>query len=349
MSQPDGHVHFGDITRLMADWFDSRDYSSVHIVCDENTRVHCLPRIQDLNWPSNPYLIEIEPGETHKTLRTCEMVWTALADQGADRSSLVINLGGGVVTDLGGFCAGTFMRGMPFVHVPTSLLGMTDAAIGGKVGVDFHHYKNYIGAFMPAVAVMIDHRFLQSLPDDQLRNGFAEVLKHALLSDVHEVSRYADAGNLETLPWQEIVKASASTKVEIVQGDLFDRGMRAALNFGHTVGHAIESFSLSTEEPLHHGEAIALGMLVEGRMSSMACDLPADQLELIESVIAMYFGDVVFPKLGLEDLWSLMRKDKKKRGNEVLFSLLGSIGDPMTGVVVPERTVNEAYLHYAKR
>ena len=339
---------FGPFSGHLGELMDKKSFSSVFILCDSNTRVHCEVVSRAMPKEYQASIIEMMPGEESKTLETCESVWEELANSGADRNSLLINLGGGVVTDLGGFCAASFMRGMPFVHIPTSVLAMTDAAIGGKVGVDFKGYKNYIGAFAKAEKIIVDAAFIDTLPDVQKRNGLAEVIKHACLVSEDEITMMLGMPGVEGIDWYDLVERSARVKLDIVRQDRNDRGIRGALNFGHTIGHAIESYSLTTEQPMHHGEAVALGMLVESRMSSQFRNLDERHLMLIEKLVKKYFSDVKFPDLDLEGLWHFMHKDKKKSGENVIFSLLDAPGTPSVGQVVPESMVNEAYLHYAK-
>jgi 3-dehydroquinate synthase len=342
-----GQVQFGSASDILADLLRSNAFSSLHILCDTNTRDLCLPGLI-VNFDPK-HVVTIPAGEAHKTLDTCVGVWKQLLAQGADRSSLVVNLGGGVVTDLGGFCAASFMRGTPFVHIPTTVLGMTDAAIGGKTGVDFESFKNYIGFFAEPLKVIVDTAFIETLDMRQRRNGLAEVIKHGFIHDPGLLELVVQSGKIEEMNWDSILRRSVQTKLNLIADDKYDRGIRAALNFGHTIGHAIESFSLIVDEPLHHGEAIALGMLVESRLSSALVGLSEAEVQTIDRVINTYFNEVAFPRMSLDQLHGLILKDKKKQGGDVLYSLISALGEPAIGQKVPETAVNEAYLHYAKR
>lgn len=342
-----GQVQFGPASGILADVLQNNSFSSLHILCDSNTRELCLPRLTVEYDPR--HVISIPEGEGHKTLDTCIGVWKQLSEQGADRSSLVVNLGGGVVTDLGGFCAASFMRGTPFIHIPTTILGMTDAAIGGKTGVDFESFKNYIGFFAEPLQVIVDTAFIETLDMRQRRNGLAEVIKHGFIHDPGLLDLVLQSGKIEEMDWDVILRRSVQTKLDLIAGDKYDRGIRAALNFGHTIGHAIESFSLIAGKQLHHGEAIALGMLVESRLSGALTGLNDGEIQTVERVIDSHFSDVAFPRMSLDQLHGLILKDKKKQGGDVLYSLISALGKPAIGQKVPETAVNEAYLHYANR
>nr|MBP6827013.1 3-dehydroquinate synthase [Saprospiraceae bacterium] len=285
----DYSVHLGDLRETFPSWLRGRDYSQVWILTDENTRRHCLPLFAEkTGLPADSGIIEIPAGEQYKNLSTCERVWQSMLDARLDRRALLVNLGGGVIGDLGGFCAATWKRGIDFVQAPTTLLSMTDAAIGGKLGIDFQSIKNTIGVFKNPGAVFVDPVFLQTLPERELRSGFAEVIKHALIGDPvlwrriqsdgvtsshpvtemvqseavtssHPVTEMAQSEavtsshRLTTNKWFDVLQASISVKVRVVQEDPFEKGLRAILNFGHTIGHALESYYLETPEPLTHG------------------------------------------------------------------------------------------------
>ena len=328
-------IYFGDAASIVNATVGNGNYSSVHVLCDQNTYAHCWPKINNASELSGSNVIVIEPGESNKTLTTCRKVWNALVDNGADRNSLFISLGGGVVTDLGGFCASTFMRGMHFAHVPTTLMGQTDAAIGGKQGVDFGKLKNYLGVISAPGFIVVDTTFLQTLPERELRNGFAETIKHAIIGDRDFLQEIADLA-LDTIPGNtELVARSIKVKQSFVEGDVHDRGQRASLNFGHTIGHAIESAAMGTKSPLLHGESVALGMLAEASISVEQCGLPENDYNKISELITAHFGDVSAKGLDAEEVVKLLGKDKKRQGKDVKFALLEAIGRPLTGQVVP--------------
>ncbi|MEO6760630.1 MAG: 3-dehydroquinate synthase family protein [Saprospiraceae bacterium] len=241
-SLPDYSIHLGPLAATLPEWLHQRDYSRVFVVCDAHTREFCLPLLGPL-FPAtaNPGGVTLPAGEIFKTLGTCEQVWQAMLEAQLDRRALVINLGGGVVGDLGGFCAATWKRGVDFIQIPTTLLSMTDAAIGGKLGVDFQGIKNTIGVFRNPAAVFVDPAFLQTLPERELRSGFAEVVKHAFIGDPVLFQNIQHLPHLEEAPWAKILGASIAIKARVVAEDPLEKGLRMVLNYGHTIGHAVES------------------------------------------------------------------------------------------------------------
>lgn len=250
--------------------------------------------------------------ETLKTLPSCEAIWQAMFEARLDRKALVVNLGGGVVGDMGGFCAATYKRGVDFIQIPTTLLAMTDAAIGGKLGVDFQGAKNAVGVFQYPAAVFIDPVFLKTLPARELRSGFAEVIKHALIGDraLWKKIQSMPAGSLAATNWGGLLADSIAVKTKIVAEDPREAGIRALLNFGHTIGHALESYFLKTAEPLTHGEAVAIGML---------CECP-DAAELAETILH-FFPHRHIPETAFPDLWKLMEQDKKNASGTVRMAV----------------------------
>lgn len=309
------------------------------ILCDSNTR-QCLEHLYMACPIAKQFpVIEMQAGEKNKTLKTCEMVWYQLTEHGADRNTILINLGGGVVTDLGGFVASTFMRGIRFVHIPTSLLGMVDAAIGGKTGVDFGGLKNMVGLFSRPEAVIVDLSFLKTLPANHYRNGLAEVLKHAFISDP-ELLTLMDGGE------DELISRSIQVKMDVVERDEFESGERKKLNFGHTIGHAVESQLLENNRDILHGEAIAAGMIMESWLSTRIAGLAKDELSSITEVI-----DSVFSRIDLSDSdWKAIKKlmlfDKKNSNGSVRFVLLKSIGSATIDRAVSEHDLDEAFHFY---
>lgn len=300
---------------------------SLHLICDENTHVYCYPLLSDYTSFLNEPIV-IPAGEDHKNLKTCQFVWKSLIRQGANRSSTVVNLGGGVVTDLGGFCAATYMRGIPFVHIPTSLLAMCDAALGGKHGVDFEGLKNYIGLIHQPSLILIYTPFLLTLPERQLRSGMAEIVKHAIIGDV---GLFASLGfeELPLLAAKQFLTPAIKVKKELVEKDVHDRGVRAALNFGHTFGHALESYFLETNTPLLHGECVALGMAVETWISHFHFGSPdRETCRRIIALIRKYTPVLVPHKVRLQALMPFLDKDKKSREGVVRYALIRELGKP---------------------
>ncbi len=269
-------------------------------------------------------VILLPAGEENKVLEVCFQVWETLTEAGFGRHDLIINLGGGVVTDLGGFVASVYKRGLAFINIPTSLLGMVDAAIGAKTGIDFAGYKNQLGSFQQALATYIDTGFLQTLPEEEWRNGFAELLKHALISDQALWEALSKIQNIQQELRPESIQQGVQIKNSIVSEDPLERGKRKILNFGHTVGHALESYYLDTEQPLSHGHAVALGLLIEAKLSEMKTGLSDAAFEQIRLQVKKFYPLQV-PK-DIDTLWALMQQDKKNAQGIVRMCLLTQIG-----------------------
>ncbi len=301
------------------------NYSKIAVLTDANTRRLCLPTL--LKGIDNEVItIEIPVGEQHKNIDTCRFVWEEMMRHRLDRRSLLINLGGGVIGDLGGFCAATYMRGIDFVQVPTTLLSQVDASIGGKLGIDFLSVKNNIGVFKNPVAVIIEPAFLKTLPERELLSGFAEIVKHALIADAQLWQQLQSIEDLRQVDWASLLLPSLEIKKRIVEADPFEQGIRKALNFGHTVGHALESFSFTTENPLTHGEAVALGMLCESWLSHETGLLPAKELAQITAFIQRFFPAYSLKIKDLDAVFEFMAGDKKNIGGRLNFTLLDGIG-----------------------
>lgn len=265
----------------------------------------------------------IEAGEHHKNITTCTQIWQGMLDAQLDRRALVINLGGGVVGDMGGFCAATWKRGVDFVQVPTTLLSMTDASVGGKLGIDFHGIKNTIGVFCPPAAVFADPFFLKTLPEREVRSGFAEVIKHALIGDPALLQRIQASGwTPTTLPaysaqdWLEILADSVQVKVKVVLEDPKEKGLRMLLNYGHTIGHALETWYLDQPRPLTHGEAIAIGMICESWIQAQKGAYQPD-VAAITKLFLSVFSLPKIPEQAFEAVWQTMQQDKKNSAGSV--------------------------------
>ncbi len=270
-----------------------------------------------------PNVTILPPGETFKNLTTCEQVWQAMLEANLDRKALVINLGGGVVGDLGGFCAATWKRGMDFIQIPTTLLSMTDAAIGGKLGIDFQGLKNVVGVFQNPAAVFADPVFLQTLPERELRSGFAEVLKHALLGNPALWRNLEALPNLEDAPWMAILRSSIAVKVHVVTEDPHEQGLRMLLNYGHTIGHAVESYFLKGPFPRTHGEAIALGMICESWLARTASPNGHNRLAQVITLLAASFAHDPIPTAAFPEIWATMQQDKKNVAGAVRLAVPG--------------------------
>ena len=370
-SLTDYSVRLGDLQDTFPAWLRTRGYSKYFVLVDENTRRHCLPAfLEKTGLPDAVKILEIRAGEQYKTLETCEQVWQQMLDARLDRQALVVNLGGGVIGDLGGFCAATWKRGVDFVQVPTTLLAMTDAAIGGKLGIDFRGVKNTLGVFRNPAAVFADPAFLETLPERELRSGFAEVVKHALIGDPvlwnqlsesfkldrsdgvtqsHPVTETTGASEAVTQShrltpdaWFELLQASVAVKVRVVQEDPLEKGLRAILNFGHTIGHALESYFLETDDPLTHGEAVAIGMVCESRIAGIG------KLGAVMKVIKSHFPFRPIPEAVFPAIWELMQQDKKNAAGRVRMAVPGD--EPFTlKILEPEEDAVRESLEFYNR
>jgi 3-dehydroquinate synthase len=341
-------IHFQEETYLnLNNFIATKKPSCIFILVDENTMEYCypilLPRIET---EARIEIIEIEPGEEHKNIETCSGVWSAMIELGCDRNSLMINLGGGVITDLGGFIASTIKRGISFIHIPTTVLGMVDAAIGGKNGVDIGPLKNQIGVIVPPEMTLIDTSYLASLEKRQLLNGSIEMFKHGLIVDRtywNHMLQIGDDYYSET--FESLIYQSAVIKNKVVNSDPFEKGPRKSLNYGHTIGHAIESFCLSNEhqESLLHGEAIAAGLYLESYLSHLHTGLDKKDFDEIASWYQQIGLKLAFTSSEIEQMLELMTHDKKNVNGEIRFVLLESIGSFVTDQTVPVEDVIKSF------
>lgn len=316
--------------------------SVIFVLVDENTMQHCYPNFMArLETTARIEVIEIEAGELHKNIETCAGVWSALVELGCDRNSLMINLGGGVVTDLGGFVASTIKRGIPFIHVPTSLLAMVDAAIGGKNGVDLGALKNQIGVINTPLMTLIDSSFLNTLSHRELVNGSIEMFKHGLIADRTYWEAIKANTNYTSETFAQLIYKSVLIKNDIATSDPFEKGARKALNYGHTIGHAIESYCMEhdNQPDLLHGEAVAAGILIESYLSTQLCGLPQDAYENIKTWYKNLGLQLHFNKTDVTAMLELMKYDKKNVNGEIRFVLLARIGQFKTDVTAPESLV----------
>jgi 3-dehydroquinate synthase len=326
---------------LLTAFFVGRQYSAVALLTDSNTYTYCYPQIQSILPPHA--VLTIPAGEEHKNLESCQLVWQKLTEHQFDRHSLLVVLGGGVLGDLGGFCAATYKRGIDFVLMPTTLLAQVDASIGGKLGIDFLQFKNHIGIFCEPVATLICPAFLSTLPERELRSGFAEIIKHCLISD-KEMWDNIRGKSLQEQDWSTLIPHSVTFKKQVIETDPREKGLRKVLNFGHTVGHAVESFFLNSGNRLFHGEAIAVGMIAEASIAEAKKMITHSELLEISRYVKQIYPKVVLPS-GFDDLIKLMAQDKKNKGNKILMALITGIGQAHWDVEVsPEEIV--ASLNY---
>jgi 3-dehydroquinate synthase len=318
-----------------------KPYSSVFILVDENTAKHCLPLISASIPDSIP--VQIKSGEEHKNITTCSLLWSVLTDHEADRKSLLINLGGGVITDMGGFAASCYKRGIDFINIPTTLLAMVDASVGGKTGIDFYEFKNQIGVFSEAKEVLICPAFLKTLDARQLRSGMAEVLKHYLIADGQA---FLDHTKTSTLPDLSMIKKAIAIKSDIVAQDPFEKNVRKKLNFGHTVGHALESYSLTTSKPLLHGEAVAYGMAIETQISLMKSLIVGGKSKVVCTKLQSDFALKPLSGEMIDGLMSYIGQDKKNERGKIKMALIDDIGSCRIDVEVTLEEVRDAIAQF---
>lgn len=343
-------IHFNENAYLELNKFLSENkYSNIFIFADSDTNEHCLPVfLPNLETDLTIEIVEFEPGEENKNIETCVELWKILTELKGDRKSLVINVGGGVVTDLGGFVASTFKRGIDFIHVPTTLLSMVDASVGGKNGVDLGNLKNQIGVINVPKMVLIDTQYLITLPQNQMRSGLAEMLKHGLIADRKYWNLFSDLNDLNTNDLDILIHQSVEIKNNIVSKDPTENGIRKALNFGHTLGHAIESYFLENENKitLLHGEAIAVGMILEAYISFQKQLISETDYEEIKSVINSIFEKVIFEENDLNPILELLIHDKKNEFGTIQFALLDGIGNIKINQIVENELIISAFFDY---
>jgi 3-dehydroquinate synthase len=339
-------IYFNNSIDELANFIKKGNYSRFFILTDENTGVQCLPIVKNKIDGLGDYdLIEINAGEESKDIDFCIGVWKMLIDFGADRKSLLINLGGGVVTDLGGFAASTFKRGIDFVHVPTTLLSQVDASVGGKTGIDIDSIKNIIGTFTQPKAVFIEYDFLKTLPARQILSGLAEMLKHGLIADASYWEQLKSSDLKK--PAAQLVYRSVEIKNVITIEDPTEKGIRKALNFGHTIGHAVETYSLiNDKDSLSHGEAIAIGMICESYLSYKKTGLSADELSEITRVFSDLYPRYTIAESSFEALFAIMQKDKKNQDGKINCTLLTHIGQCNIDNICTETELCESLMYY---
>ena len=303
-------------------------HAGIYILMDENTKKHCKgPLLSIFPELETAKEILIPAGEQQKSLETCNNLWLKLIANHADRHSLLINLGGGVITDLGGFAAASYKRGIAFCNIPTTLLGMIDAAIGGKTGLDYEGMKNIIGSFSFAEKTFINPGFLRTLPERQLKSGFSELLKIALISDKAFWKKLKPLNYPDIMDHPDLIKKAVGLKCNIVREDPLEKNVRKKLNFGHTIGHAVESYSMMHDKkPLLHGEAVAIGIICESWISMRECGLPGSQLREIREKITSACGKQKF-KFEKAALIRFIKNDKKNKKGKNNFTLLPAIGE----------------------
>ncbi|WP_109300737.1 3-dehydroquinate synthase [Aquimarina sp. AU474] len=346
----DSIVYFGqECYTALNSYLEKSNHSKIFILVDSNTHEYCLSLLMSkIETEYDTEVIEIEPGEIHKNIETCSGIWNALAELQADRKSLIINLGGGVITDLGGFIACTYKRGINYINIPTSLLAMVDASVGGKTGVDLGNLKNMVGVISESEMVLIDTEYLSTLPVNQMCSGFAEMLKHGLIQDIGYWEKLSDLSQLELDDLNQMIHESVMIKNKIVIEDPTEQNIRKYLNFGHTLGHAIESFYLThPEKPtLLHGEAIAVGMIMESYISKELLSLTNNDLQDIGDVILATFPKLDIDPSDRQDIMNLLIHDKKNENGNILFVLLNAIGEAKYNCTVSNDLIVKSFEYY---
>jgi 3-dehydroquinate synthase len=322
-----GHsIYFESGLGPLKEIIDQNKYSKIFVFADTNTAALCIPIFRSfLDELEDFDIIETDPGEENKNIDFCIGIWKTLLDFGADRKCLMVNLGGGVITDMGGFVASTYKRGIDFVNIPTTLLSQVDASVGGKTGIDIDNVKNMVGTFSLPKAVFIEHTFLTTLSKREMLSGFAEMIKHGLIAD----KAYYEALKLNA--FEDVSSAniyrSVEIKNEVVTEDPLEKGLRKILNFGHTIGHAVETYALiHDKKPLTHGEAIAIGMVCEAFLSTKYCNLTVPELDDIVTYIKSIYPAYTIKEKSFNALLALMQSDKKNEDGQIMFSLLDRIG-----------------------
>lgn len=323
-------------------------YDKLFILTDEHTHALCLPLLKDVPALKSAGEIIIGAGDAHKNLATLASVWQALSDGGATRHSLLVNLGGGMVTDLGGFAASTFKRGIAYVNIPTTLLAMVDAAVGGKTGINFNGLKNEVGVFSPAMSVLIETEFLRSLDAHNFFSGYAEMLKHGLISTPEHWAELLsfDTGRVDYAQLKHMVGRSVQVKEGIVREDPLERGIRKALNLGHTVGHAFESLALAEGRPVLHGYAVAWGMVCELYLSFLKTGFPKDKMRQTIQFIRQNYGAFSFDCKSYDRLYELMQHDKKNTAGVINFTLLEDVGAIALNQTADKESIFETFDFY---
>lgn len=340
MTQPNNIVFCQNIQGELSNLFSASSYSKVAVLVDENTKLHCYPIVQE-SLPEH-ILIEIKSGEEQKNLDTCQLIWNQLTLNAFDRKSVLVNIGGGVIGDMGGFCAATYKRGIDFINIPTTLLAQVDASIGGKLGIDFQNFKNHIGIFQNPQRVLLDDAFFSTLASAELRSGFAEIIKHCLIRDGKKFDEISQTPYKE-LDFAELTKHSVDIKNEVVLEDPTEKGLRKILNFGHTVGHAIESFYLDKAgKKLLHGEAIAIGMICESYLSVEKSTLKESELDKITDYILETYNCKAIPDIDIDEIIQLSRQDKKNEGDKIKCSLLTKIGDCAFNIEIDHQDIKSS-------
>ena len=337
-----------DLYLSIAEKISSDKFSSIFILVDENTEQFCLELFINKSGIKSFNKIIIPSGEENKNIDTCISIWGQLNSFKADRKSLLINLGGGVLTDIGGFAASTYLRGIEFINIPTTLLGMVDAAHGGKTGIDFKQLKNQIGVFNEPLEVLLDDEYLKTLSKEEFINGYAEVVKHSLLTDKPDLT-FNSLIKLDLFKDSDyIINSYSSVKNEIVESDKYESSIRKILNLGHTIGHAVESYSHISDKvvDLKHGQAIVIGIITELYISHKKFNFPLKDVVTVKEHLKNYFSLIQLEEDDIMNIYDLMVYDKKNEGSKINFVLLKEIGKPVIDQIVNKDLFIESFEFY---
>ena len=332
----------------IAEKINSDKFSSIFVLVDENTEKFCLELFIKKSGIKSFNKIIISSGEENKNIDTCISIWDQLNSFKADRKSLLINLGGGVLTDIGGFAASTYLRGIEFINIPTTLLGMVDAAHGGKTGIDFKQLKNQIGVFNEPLEVLLDNEYLKTLSKEEFINGYAEVVKHSLLTDKPDLT-FNSLIKLDLFKDSDyIINSYSSVKNEIVESDKYESSIRKILNLGHTIGHAVESYSHISDKvvDLKHGQAIVIGIITELFISHKKFNFPLKDVVTVKEHLKNYFSLIQLEEDDIMNIYDLMVYDKKNEGSKINFVLLKEIGKPVIDQIVNKDLFIESFEFY---
>ena len=337
-----------NLERCLAEAVGKVEHDRLFVLTDTTTKQLCWPVVQNYAVMKDAIMITIQPTDEAKTLETLATVWTSLQKGGATRHSLMINLGGGMITDLGGFAASTFKRGMAYINIPTTLLSQVDASVGGKTGINFGGLKNEIGVFNCANSVILSSTLLRTLDTENMLSGYAEMLKHGLLSSKENWAELLtfDITTPDYATLQNLVAKSVAIKEQIVKEDPTEKGIRKALNLGHTAGHAIESLALKEGRTILHGYAVAWGLLMELYLSARKCGFPAKEMHQMEAYIKEHYGKFLYDCKHYETLYNFMSHDKKNQGGNINFTLLGGIGDIRINQTASQDEIEEMLDYY---
>jgi 3-dehydroquinate synthase len=340
---PENILLSDDAGQDLKTFLQKKNYSRLAVLVDENTHRACYPLVEASLPPH--FIIEVKSGEQQKNIETCVDVWQNMTDNALDRHSCMLILGGGVLGDMGGFCAATYKRGIEFILVPTTLLAQVDASIGGKLGIDFDHYKNHIGVFQQPILTLLYDGFLSTLPEAEIRSGFAEIIKHALISDTN-VWREIESKELRDQPLKRLIRHSVEFKAKVITEDPRENGLRKILNAGHTIGHAIESHRLAQGKGILHGEAVAAGLLAETHIAANHKLVTESELKSIASFILRTYGKVELADEELTRIAQLTLQDKKNKNNKILCVLLDRIGKAKWDCEISLESVTDALKFY---